>query len=327
MNISPLKITILGESEDKSNIIYNIKGIPTGIIHGLANLYRQGAYNLGVGIAPIGFKLLGVTRITDISPQFKESVRDIGMNISKININNSNSKYIKLYFKGMVDNVLTSDMLKSDVQGVNILDKNIHILTVSSPQEVSLEITFMCGRGVLRSTDKVINETSSSENNFMSVFDQPDFIRITANFSPVKLFKYNIIDSEIIPGTSELKIDITTNGTQPASNIMSYVTIWLNEYKLILSDIQNVRQGELVQTETDTEEVGSDNTINKIPEIIDMIEMLDLDMETYNKLKEDYNINSIRELIDKTPELTDTIKSKVIESLEKSGFTVYENNK
>lgn len=333
MNINTLKATIVAQSEDLSHAIYSIKGLPTAVTHGIANLYRQAAYYLCMGCAPVGFKLLGVTKITDISPQFKESVRDIGVNISKIQFNaTSTSEDVKTFtlsYKGIVQSELTAGMLKSSMPEIKITNPDMKILTVSSQQEVDLEIEVLYSRGTFRASDQYKNNlentvTKSKAEQLIEKMNRDDFIRITANFSPIKLFKYDVFEDGNPNGRSELRIEIKTNGSIPAKKVLLIIGVWLNTVKVELAGVSGIRTGELEDTDMlwETEKVQSGDTV--IPAADNMIEILDLDVETYNKLKEEYNINSLKELMKKVPELDESIKSSIIKALEDVGLKIYE---
>lgn len=333
MNINTLKATIVAQSEDQSHGIYSIKGLPTAVTHGLANLYRQAAYYLCMGCAPVGFKLLGVTKITDISPQFKESVRDIGVNISKIAFNSKNSdeevKAFTLSYKGLVNSELTAGMLKCSSSEIEISNKDLKILTVSNKQEVDLEIEVLYSRGTLRASDQYKNNlqkivSKSKSEQLIEKMSKDDFIRITANFSPIKLFRYEVIEDGNPDGRSELKFEIKTNGSIQARKVIVLINYWLSTINILMSSTGNFRVTELEDTGINWESDKVKSEDKKVSLADNMIEILDLDVETYNKLKEDYKINSLKELMKKVPELEESVRISIIKALEDVGLKVYE---
>lgn len=329
MKIEPIEYMITYLSEDETEAKYKISSVPRGVMEGLLNLIRQVSYQYAPGYAPIAFKLFGITDITDISNQYAETVREIASNIrniyTKIPTDNQRAdtptKYI-LSYEGKVENELFAKDLKAysldngNVRKpitVDILNPDKKILTVSEPQNVSLEILVIMGLGIIDAKDQFKpSEASLVQGAIEQYLKGDNVIRMNANFSPILSFSYKVIGTGDFQGHSTAEVTIKTNGGIAAKNILGMSSVIVNTM------LQNLGESVYVKYQP-TEYTPEEKQPMDYP-----IESLQLNPKEYNVLKKDYGYNSIREVITNVDKIPESIKESVKKALRSTGLVIHD---
>lgn len=215
----------------------------------------------------------------------KEDVASIILNIKqlilKIDINDNDIYTLRINKKG------PCTVYASDIEcptGVEVLNKDLEICTLSEGGSMDMEMQARLGRGFI--TGMVNKRMYQNEGQPLGI------IYTDSMYSPVKRVSYasNTVETEGAYDTLTMEID--TDGTLMPSETLSIAAKILRDHLEILS---NLDEEDLVEIEA-SPEVEEDET-NAIQHR--MIEDLELSVRSYNCLKR-AGITTVEELIQKT---------------------------
>lgn len=215
----------------------------------------------------------------------KEDVASIILNIKqlilKIDINDNDIYTLRINKKG------PCTVYASDIEcptGVEVLNKDLEICTLSEGGSMDMEMQARLGRGFV--TGMVNKRMYQNEGQPLGI------IYTDSMYSPVKRVSYasNTVETEGAYDTLTMEID--TDGTLMPSETLSIAAKILRDHLEILS---NLDEEDLVEIEA-SPEVEEDET-NAIQHR--MIEDLELSVRSYNCLKR-AGITTVEELIQKT---------------------------
>lgn len=153
------------------------------------------------GAAVVSVKIDGVRHAFSTIPGIVEDVTDIILNIKGLNIKlySENAKKIKIQTNKTGEVKAGDIIVDSDVE---IINKDLHIATLSDNVNFNVEMEVRKGRGY------VTEEENESEDNEIGV------IPIDSIFSPIRNVRYKIEDTRVGHKTNydRLILEISTNG-------------------------------------------------------------------------------------------------------------------
>src|SRR5512142_898254 len=232
------------------------------------------------GAAITAVRIEGVEHEFSPIPGVVEDATDIILNLKQVpfKIMGEGIKTVRLNV-GQAGEVL-SGQIETD-QDVEVLDRNLHIATVSEGGRLSIEMRLKMGRGYV-SADKNFDEDLAL-----------GYIPIDSVHSPVRKVNFAVEAARLGQMTDydKLTLEVWTNGAVSPQDAIGYAAKLLKDHMTIFINFEEVPE--------QAEEV-SERGLDKMNEVLNRsVEELELSVRSYNCLK-NANIQTIGELVQKT---------------------------
>src|SRR6476659_10150345 len=232
------------------------------------------------GAAITAVRIEGVEHEFSPIPRVVEDATDIILNLKQIpfKIMSDGVKIarIRLDHAGEV----LSGQIETDAD-VEVLDRNVHVATVSEGGKLTIELRLKTGRGYV-SADKNFDEDLAL-----------GYIPIDSVHSPVRKVNFAVEAARLGQMTDydKLTLEVWTNGAVSPQDSIGYAAKLLKDHMSIFINFEEVPE--------QTEEI-SERGMDKMNEILNRsVEELELSVRSYNCLK-NANIQTIGELVQKT---------------------------
>ena len=232
------------------------------------------------GAAITAVRIEGVEHEFSPIPGVVEDATDIILNLKQIpfKIMGDGVKTVRLSIDQHGD--VRSGQIETDAD-VEVLDRDVHVATVSEGGRLSIEMRLKVGRGYV-SADKNFDEDLAL-----------GYIPIDSVHSPVRKCNFSVEAARLGQMTDydKLTLEVWTNGAVSPQDSIGYAAKLLKDHMTIFINFEEVAE--------QTEEV-SERGLDKINEVLKRsVEELELSVRSYNCLK-NANIQSIGELVQKT---------------------------
>ena len=294
-------IEITELSEDKKYGRFVAEPLERGYGITLGNSLRRIMLSSLPGAAVSQVKIDGVLHEFSTIPGVKEDVTEIIMNIKHIAIKNSSStnEPKTAYIEASGEGVVTAGDIKAD-QDIEIMNPDLVIATLSGGKDTKLnmELTITNGRGYA-GTDK-----NKDQNGSIGV------IAVDSVYTPVQRVNMNVENTRVgqITDFDKLTLDVYTNGTLSPEEAVSLAAKVLNEHLSLFIDLSEVAQkADVMSPDSASADTVSIKNMN--------IDELELSVRSFNCLKR-ASINTVEELISKTPEEMMKVRNLGRKSLE-----------
>ncbi len=292
-------VEIVEISEDKKYGRFVIKPLERGYGITLGNSLRRIMLSSLPGAAVSQVKIDGVQHEFSTIPDVKEDVTEIIMNIKSIAIRNTTENQepvtITLDYEG--EGVVNAADIQHD-SDIEILNPEQPIATLCGKHaKLYIEMIVTSGRGYVGS-DK-------NKNDSLPI----GVIAIDSIYTPVERVNISIENTRVGQSTDfdKLTIDVYTNGALAPDEAVSLAAKVLSEHLSLFINLS-----ESAQNASFMQIPAADNSDKKI----DMsIEELELSVRSFNCLKR-ANINTVRELCEKTPDEMIKVRNLGRKSLE-----------
>ncbi len=265
-------------AEHRSRFI--VEPLEPGFGYTLGNTLRRTLLSRIPGAAVTSIQIEGVSHEFSTIPGVTEDVVDLILNIKKIVIRMEDVETQNLYLSAKGPGEVTAGDLKVPA-GVEIVNPDLHLATLSKDGRLELELTVGPGVGY-RSAEA--NKVSSTIG----------VIPIDSIFSPVRKVSYRVENTQVGQMTNfdRLVLDVETNGAIEPSEAISSAGKTLREIMNLFADVGEgvgLELGEVAPAET-----GS-------PDLELPIEALDLSERPRNCLRR-AQIKTVGELVQRTPD-------------------------
>jgi DNA-directed RNA polymerase subunit alpha len=232
------------------------------------------------GAAITAVRIDGVEHEFSPIPGVVEDATDIILNLKQIpfKIMGEGIKTVRLAVEQSGE--VMSGQIQTD-QDVEVLDRNLHLATVSEGGKLHVEMRLKSGRGYV-SADKNFDEDLAL-----------GYIPIDSVHSPVRKVNFAVEAARLGQMTDydKLTLEVWTNGAVSPQDAIGYAAKLLKDHMSIFINFE-----ELPEAAEDVTEHGMD----KMSEILNRsVEELELSVRSYNCLK-NANIQTIGELVQKT---------------------------
>ena len=249
----------------------------------LGNSLRRIMLSSLPGAAVTKVKIDGILHEFSVVPGVKEDVVQIILNMKKLAVKllgdeDTATAYIRA--KGECEITAEDIETSSDIE---IINKDLHIATLTDEGELNMELTISKGRGY----------TPAEKNKDFR--DSIDTLPVDSIFTPVKKVNFIVKDTRVgnITDLDSLRINIWTNGTITPKAAISLAAKVLNDHLKMFINLES---------EVSDMEILIEKDENKKEKILEMsIEELELSVRSNNCLKR-ANINYVSELTEKTDE-------------------------
>jgi len=232
------------------------------------------------GAAITAVRIEGVEHEFSPIPGVVEDATDIILNLKQIpfKISGEGVKTVRLTVDTHGD--VRSGQIETDAD-VEVLDRDVHIATVSEGGRLHIEMRLKSGRGYV-SADKNFDEDLAL-----------GYIPIDSVHSPVRKVNFAVEAARLGQMTDydKLTLEVWTNGAVSPQDAIGYAAKLLKDHMSIFINFEEVPE--------QAEEV-SERGLDKMNEILNRsVEELELSVRSYNCLK-NANIQTIGELVQKT---------------------------
>jgi DNA-directed RNA polymerase subunit alpha len=232
------------------------------------------------GAAITAVKIEGVEHEFSPIPDVVEDATDIILNLKQVpfKIMGDGLKTVRLSVDRPGD--VRSGQIETDAD-VEVLDRDVHIATVSEGGTLNIEMRLKRGRGYV-SADKNFDEDLAL-----------GYIPIDSVHSPVRKVNFQVEAARLGQMTDydKLTIEVWTNGAVSPQDSVGYAAKLLKDHMSIFINFEEVPE----QSEEVTE-----RGLDKMNEVLNRsVEELELSVRSYNCLK-NANIQTIGELVQKT---------------------------
>ncbi|HMC66974.1 MAG TPA: DNA-directed RNA polymerase subunit alpha, partial [Gemmataceae bacterium] len=173
-----------------------------------------------------------------------------------------------------------SGQIETDAD-VEVLDRNVHVATVSEGGKLNIELRLKTGRGYV-SADKNFDEDLAL-----------GYIPIDSVHSPVRKVNFSVEAARLGQMTDydKLTLEVWTNGAVSPQDSIGYAAKLLKDHMAIFINFEELPE---------SAEEPSERTMDKMGEQLNRsVEELELSVRSYNCLK-NANIQTIGELVQKT---------------------------
>jgi DNA-directed RNA polymerase subunit alpha len=232
------------------------------------------------GAAITAVRIEGVEHEFSPIPDVVEDATDIILNLKQVpfKIMGDGLKTVRLRVDRPGD--VRSGQIETDAD-VEVLDRDVHIATVSEGGTLNIEMRLKRGRGYV-SADKNFDEDLAL-----------GYIPIDSVHSPVRKVNFQVEAARLGQMTDydKLTLEVWTNGAVSPQDSVGYAAKLLKDHMSIFINFEEVPE--------QSEEVA-ERGLDKMNEVLNRsVEELELSVRSYNCLK-NANIQSIGELVQKT---------------------------
>ncbi len=249
----------------------------------LGNCMRRTLLSSLPGSAVIAFRIAGVAHEFSTIRGGTEDVVDIVLNLKGLAVKCTNQDknfitYLKLR-KKTPGEVTAKDFEPNDQ--VEVLNPDMHICTMDEGAVLDMDVMIGNGRGYVPADDN------------KAKYDDIDFIAIDSIFSPVKKVNFNVSATRVGQSIDydKLTLEVTTNGTTSAREIVSLAGKIINEHvNLFIELCAEMSDMSILISKEEDKQVK----LMELP-----IEEMDLSVRSYNCLKR-AGINTIQDLLKKS---------------------------
>ena len=278
----------------------------------LGNCMRRTLLSSLPGSAVIAFRIAGVAHEFSTIRGVAEDVVDIVLNLKGLAVKCSEQDrnfvtYLKIRKNGAGE-VTAKDFEPNDQ--VEVLNPDLHICTMDDGAVLDMDVMIGNGRGYV-----------TSEAN-KSKYDNIDFIAVDSIFSPVKKVNFSVDATRVGQSIDydKLTLEVTTNGTTSAREIVSLAGKIVNEHvNLFIELCSEMGDMSILVSKEEDKQVK----LMELP-----IEEMDLSVRSYNCLKR-AGINTIKDLLKKSRNDMFKVRNlgaksveEVIQKLDSYGFTL-----
>ena len=274
------RIIVEESSENGTYGKFTIKPLERGFGNTLGNGLRRILLSSLPGVAATSIKIDGVLHEFSTIEGVKEDVTEIVLNVKSIiaKLSTDKPKTVIIDKKGSCE--VTAGMIEADAE-VEIINKDLHIASLSKDAHFRMEITFDIGRGYV-----------SAEQNKASIpYHQNELgiIYVDSIYTPVVRSNYTVENTRVgqITDYDQLTLEVWTNGVLTSEEAVSTASGILIEYLNVFSEIEVAVDSPVL----------SSSPIKKRSKINEMsIDDLELSARSYNCLKR-AGITVVKDLI------------------------------
>ncbi len=281
VEIDKPRIECIDSPEDPSHGVFYVEPLERGYGTTLGNSLRRILLSSLPGTAATSIKIAGVQHEFSTIPGVKEDVTEIVLNIKRI-ISKLHCDGVKTVY---IDKTGECEITAGDIQTddeIEILNPDLHICTLGPDATLNMEITMSRGRGYVPADRNKTPQTPIG------------VIPVDSLYSPVYKVNYTVENTRVgnMTDYDKLTLEVWTDATTTAKDAVSIAAKILTEHLSLFTNLSDAAGHQIVIEKKDDIDP---------PALKLTIEELDLSVRSFNCLKR-ANINTVRDLINKTPE-------------------------
>ena len=279
--IKPSKLDVERDSCTTYHVKFTAEPFERGYGITIGNSLRRVLLSSIMGAAIVSVKIDGVDHEFSTIRGVKEDATEIILNLKKVvlRMDDDRPRMLKIEKKG--EGIVTAGDIVHD-GGVEIINPEHHIATLSEEAKLYLEMKARVGRGYVPSERNLEDD------------DPVGTIPIDALYSPVKKVSYNVTPARVGHRTDydKLSMEIVTNGSVTALDALAFAAKIVRDQMKIFINFQEDEDYEDRAGRVSDQQDFSDNLYKSVDE-------LELSVRSANCLK-NADIKYIGELVQKT---------------------------
>ncbi|MDH3324184.1 MAG: DNA-directed RNA polymerase subunit alpha [Candidatus Peregrinibacteria bacterium] len=279
------------KSDGKTSATLTITPLPSGYGMTLGNALRRVLLSSLPGTAVTAVKIDGISHEYTTVPGLKDSVLDITLNLRSLKLRKHSKEVEEVEIPLKKSGTITAKDLKvsSDIE---ILDPS-QVITTCDGASTKKKMKIRVEKGV---GYKLILNTDSVEE------DDPEYVLIDSNFSPITLVKYEVKPARVADQTNldQLTLQVETNGSIEAEKAIKLAAGIIESYfnlfneKDAYSDEDFTTTFDLLKQQKEAEASAQSSPI--ADSAFTPIDILGLSQRTLNSLVNG-NITSVEQLV------------------------------
>ena len=275
------RIERVEKSEDGKYARFEVEPLERGYGITLGNSLRRVLLSSLPGAAATSVKIDGVLHEFSTVPGVKEDVTEIILNVKRIIAKIDSDEPVVVTVDASGECEVTAGDIKCP-ESVEIINKDLHIATLSETAHLVMEISMQKGRGYV-----------TSEKNKENMQNVIGVIPVDSIYSPIDKVNYNVTNTRVgqVTDYDKLSIEIFADGTIAPEEALSLSAKILNDHMNLFIDLAEGVKSQDIMVEKE------DNKKNKVLELT--IEELDLSVRSFNCLKR-AGINTVEDLASKS---------------------------
>lgn len=305
------EIKLVENKTDKYKATYTLEPLYRGYGNTIGNALRRVLLSSIPGSAIKGMRIEGVLNEFTTLDGVKEAVTDIILNVKEIVIEQDEPGERRMSLNIVGPKIVTAADIKHDL-GINIINKDQVIATVTTNRELKMEFLVDSGEGF------VVSDEINKEGW------EIDFLAVDAIYTPIKKVNYTVKDTMVgrVTNYDKLELEIVTDGSIEIQDALSYAVELLELHLKPFTNIGNA-MAKYRDDEEIIEEIEEKNDYEDLK-----IEELNLSVRSYNSLKR-AEIGTLGQLarlsiaeIEKIKNLGKVSLEEIVEKLKEYGFIV-----
>ncbi len=282
VEIDKPRIECIDSPEDPSHGVFFVEPLERGYGTTLGNSLRRILLSSLPGTAATSIKIAGVQHEFSTIPGVKEDVTEIVLNVKQIIAKLHCDGVKTVYIDAVGECEITAGDIKVDDE-IEIINKDLHICSLGPDATLNMEITMSRGRGYVPADRNKTPQTPIG------------VIPVDSLYSPVYKVNYTVENTRVgnMTDYDKLTLEVWTDATTTAKDAVSIAAKILTEHLTLFTDLSDTVASQSI--------VREKNQDVDPPALKLTIEELDLSVRSFNCLKR-ANINTVRDLINKTPE-------------------------
>ena len=275
------RIERVEKSEDGKYARFEVEPLERGYGITLGNSLRRVLLSSLPGAAATSVKIDGVLHEFSTVPGVKEDVTEIILNVKRIIAKIESDEPVVVTVDASGECEVTAGDIKCP-ESVEIINKDLHIATLSEGAHLVMEISMQKGRGYV-----------TSEKNKENMQNVIGVNPVDSIYSPIDKVNYNVTNTRVgqVTDYDKLSIEIFADGTIAPEEALSLSAKILNDHMNLFIDLAEGVKSQDIMVEKE------DNKKNKVLELT--IEELDLSVRSFNCLKR-AGINTVEDLASKS---------------------------
>lgn len=277
-------------------------------------------------LAPFAVRIEGVSHEFQGIPGVVEDVPTLIMNLRQVRFKYdpdfvNDDDIIKVELKADETGEITSRYLQVvDNPNVEIIDHNIHIADVATPNALKLEMYLVPGRGFMSSEENkaLVNKR---ETELATRIKKGRFIAVDSNFSPVQKVWYEVteLNSASVKIEERLTFNLITDGTVKPEKALEEASGILMAHFQVIGNVDEMKL-DVFKTESEAEVEPAEADID--------ISQLNLSVRSLNalrrigKLKVSDVANTTYDELEQTKNLGKKSLDEIVQKLQEYGFSL-----
>lgn len=261
---------------------FELEPLERGFGTTLGNALRRVMLSSMPGSAIVAFKVDGVMHEFTTIPGIVEDVTTIVLNLKSVVVKNNTDEVQKLTISVNEEKVVTAADINV-VEGVEIINPDQHICTISNGGKLEMELLVANGRGYV----------PSNENKSFVANQKVGFIPIDALYSPIERISYEVESARVGQDASydKLIMNVQTNGSIRPEEAMALSAKILIEHLNIVTNLSEIADM--------TGIMNAKQEDSKLKKLETSIDDLDFSVRAYNCLKR-AGVNTLGDLTEKS---------------------------
>lgn len=284
MEIERPKIDTASLSADGRYGKFVVEPLERGFGTTLGNSLRRVLLSSLPGVAVTSIKIDGVVHEFSTIEGVKEDVTEIVLNVKGITakLYSDTPKTVRIEASG--EGEVTAGSIQQDAE-IEVLNPDWHIATLADGAKLIMELVFDKGRGYVPAER---NKQAAEQASLNA-------LPVDSIYTPVLKVNYTVENTRVgqITDYDKLTLEVWTDGTISAKEAVSLAARIMTEHLNLFVTLSQEAMDAEIMVEKD------DKGKEKVLEMT--IEELDLSVRSFNCLKR-ANINTVRDLISRTPE-------------------------